>query len=177
MDDAVRDSHDATETAVAGALGDCIEGIDHIAVAVPDLEAAINWYSENLGFRLVERRVTRGERTAMRSAVMVAGGAVVVLIQGTSPESQVSRFIEHFGPGVQHVAFLVRDMDEAMDRLSRAGVDADTPVLCDTGIRQVFLRRDPGSGVRAELIERSGGNFSDASVERLFRAFEADDLY
>ena len=177
MDDMVRDLPDAADMSVTGALGDCIEGIDHIAVAVPDLEEAIDWYTTKLGFRIIERRMTRGERTEMISAVVVAGGAVVVLIQGSSPESQVSRFIEHFGPGVQHVAFLVRDMDEAMGRLGKAGGTSDTPVLCDTGIRQVFVRREAGSGVRVELIERRGGNFSDTSVERLFRVFEAHDLY
>jgi methylmalonyl-CoA/ethylmalonyl-CoA epimerase len=179
MDQVVRHSRAMGMTLAdsTGVLGDCIAGIDHIAVAVTVIDDAIDWYTGKLGFRLVERRHTRGERTSMLSAVVVAGSAVVVLVQGTSPESQVSRFIEHFGPGVQHAAFLVRDMDEAVERVVGAGGVADTSVLSDVGIRQVFLRRDPGSGVRVELIERSGGDFSDASVERLFRAFEADDLY
>jgi methylmalonyl-CoA/ethylmalonyl-CoA epimerase len=154
-----------------------IVSVDHIAVAVADLETAIDWYRLNLGFRLVEKRTTQGRSTAMVSAVMMAGAAVVVLIQGTTPESQVSRFIEHFGAGVQHVAFAVDDMDRAMERLEKSGGKSDTPVLVDEGIRQVFLRRDPGSGVRVELIERRGGKFSDNSVERLFREFEGKELY
>jgi 4-hydroxyphenylpyruvate dioxygenase-like putative hemolysin len=158
-------------------LQDCITGIDHIAVAVIDLPEAIDWYTTKLGFHLVEERETRGERTSMLSAVVTAGTAVVVLIQGTTPESQVSRFIEHFGAGVQHVAFGVSDMDQAVDRLITAGAALDTPLIEDVGIRQAFLRRDPGSGVRVELIERTGGTFSDDTVRQLFRAFEADDLY
>jgi methylmalonyl-CoA epimerase len=158
-------------------LQDCITGIDHVAVAVPDLAEAIDWYTNKLGFHLVEERETRGEHTAMLSAVVTAGSAVIVLIQGTSPESQVSRFIEKFGPGVQHIAFGVRDMDEAMDRVGASGGAADTPMIADTGIRQTFLRRDLGSGVRVELIERTGGSFSDTTVRQLFRAFEANDLY
>src|SRR5689334_20851799 len=81
-------------------LQDCITGIDHVAVAVDDIAQAIDWYTNTLGFHLVEERETHGEHTSMLSAVVSAGSAVVVLIQGTSPQSQVSRFIEKFGPGV-----------------------------------------------------------------------------
>lgn len=158
-------------------LQDCITGIDHVAVAVPDLAEAIDWYTNKLGFHLVEERETRGEHTSMLSAVVTAGSAVVVLIQGTTPQSQVSRFIEHFGPGEQHIAFGVRDMDEAMERVWTHCGSTDTPLICDSGIRQAFLRRDAGSGVRVELIERTGGSFSDDSVRKLFRAFEEAELY
>jgi methylmalonyl-CoA/ethylmalonyl-CoA epimerase len=158
-------------------LGESILDIDHIAVAVEDLEEAIQWYTTKLGFSLLERRTTTGDHTAMLSAVLRAGGAALVLIQGTTPESQVSRFIEAFGPGVQHVAFAVKDMDVAVRRLQVEGGGADTSLIEDEGIRQIFLRRDPGSGVRVELIERRGGTFSDKTVEKLFRAFEERDLF
>ena len=148
--------------------------IDHVAVAVGNLDAAIDWYSSNLGFELVERRHTQGARTAMISAVMKAGAAVVVLLQGTDPESQVSRFVARHGPGVQHLALQVPALDAAISRFKSAAADID--IIEEQGIRQVFLRRDPGSGVRIELIERRGGTFNDRSVENLFRAFEAKGL-
>jgi methylmalonyl-CoA/ethylmalonyl-CoA epimerase len=151
--------------------------LDHVAIAVPDLEKAIKWYSTNLGFKVLARRLTRGERTGMLSAVIACGGVVVVLIQGTEPASQVSRFIEKFGPGVQHLAFGVRNLGVSIEGVKNGNGALDTPVLSDVGIRQVFLRREEGSGVRIELIQRSGGDFSDESVSRLFRAFEAGDLY
>jgi catechol 2,3-dioxygenase-like lactoylglutathione lyase family enzyme len=162
---------------LAEALSSCILAVDHVAVAVPELSVAIDWYVKKLGFRLLETRLTHGEHTAMKSAVVVAGAAVVVLIQGTSPKSQVSRFIEHFGPGVQHVAFCVQDLDVALERLASSGGSVATPLLSTPGLRQVFLTRDEGSGVRIELIERRGGEFSDESVARLFRDFETRDLY
>ena len=87
-------------------------GIDHVAIAVPDLETSIEFYSKVLGFELVERRRTEGTATAMVSAVMKAGPLTFVLIQGTSPQSQVSRFIEHYGPGVQHIAISVENIEE-----------------------------------------------------------------
>jgi methylmalonyl-CoA epimerase len=150
--------------------------IDHIAIAVEDLEEGVRWYRDCLGFKEVERRSTTGERTGMISAVVVSGPTCVVLIQGTTPESQVSRFIEQFGPGVQHIAFAVDDMDRALAGLAQGGATRDIPVIEGNGIRQVFLRRDPGSGVRVELVERSGGTFSDDTVGQLFREFEARDL-
>ena len=158
-------------------LGALITGIDHIAIAVSDLEKSINWYQNALGFQLSGRRTTRGEKTSMNSAVLTCGSAVVVLVQGCEPDSQVSRFIEQMGPGACHVAFAVSNLDEAIRRIEATGGATDTPKVEDTGIRQVFLRRDPESGVRIELIERSGGGFSDKSVEQLFRAFEAKDLF
>ena len=154
-----------------------VVGVDHVAIAVVDLEEAIKWYTQCLGFRCVEKRLTKGERTAMISAVLVQGDVVVVLIQGTGRESQVSRFIEKFGPGVQHIAFRVNDLRGVLSRVRAAGGGEDTALIEGDGIRQVFLRRDPGSGVRVELIERNGGDFSDKSVEELFRTFEAKGLY
>jgi methylmalonyl-CoA/ethylmalonyl-CoA epimerase len=155
---------------------DLVIDLDHVAIAVPELNEAIRWYVDGLGFRLIERRATRGASTGMISAVLAAGRAIVVLIQGTSAESQVSRFIDNFGPGVQHIAFAVTDIEQALARIENAGGAADIPMIVEDGIRQVFLRRDPGSGVRVELIERRGGTFSDRSVEQLFRAFEAREL-
>ncbi len=158
-------------------LQDCIIGIDHVAIAVVDLAEAVDWYTNKLGFHLAEERETRGETTAMLSAVTTAGSAAVVLVQGTTPESNICKFIDHFGAGVHHVAFGVRDLDEAMERLMGSGGATDTPMIMDDGIRQAFLRRDPGSGVRVELIERTGGTFSDNTVQQLYQAFETNDLY
>ncbi|MFI5011292.1 MAG: VOC family protein [Hyphomicrobiales bacterium] len=150
--------------------------LDHVAIAVTDLEEAIRWYRDGLGFDLVERRTTRGAKTSMVSAVMSSGGAIIVLVQGCEPASQVSRFVEKFGAGVQHLAISVTDLDATMKRLGKVGGAADIDIIEGDGIRQVFLRRDDGSGVRIELIERRGGTFNDASVEKLFRAFEKKDL-
>jgi methylmalonyl-CoA/ethylmalonyl-CoA epimerase len=156
-------------------LGDLVLNVDHVAIAVTDLSTAISWYA-SLGFSMLERRATEGQHSGMISAVLRAGRAVVVLLQGTSPQSQVSRFIEHFGAGVQHIALEVADLDRALERVLNAGGEVDAQTQ-DEGIRQVFLRREPGSGVRVELIERRGGDFTESSVRQLFLAFEQRDLY
>ncbi|TGX48414.1 glyoxalase [Sphingomonas gei] len=171
------DQLDKGEIACVRDIVDQVIELDHIAVAVPDLEAAVSWYHSALGFELIERRTTTGVSTSMISAVLRAGRAIVVLVQGIEPDSQVSRFIEEFGPGVQHVAFAVEDIDVALASVSLSGGHADTSILSDVGIRQVFLRRDARTGVRIELIERNGGEFTDASVQRLFRSMEANEIY
>jgi methylmalonyl-CoA/ethylmalonyl-CoA epimerase len=154
-----------------------IVGLDHVAIAVPNLEDAISWYCSALGFKLVERRTTYGVSTSMISAVLRAGSAIIVLVQGIEPESQVSRFVDEFGPGVQHVAFTVKNIDAALLEIFACGSYTDTSILSDVGIRQVFLCRNSQTGVRIELIERNGGEFTDESVQRLFVSMEKNGIY
>ena len=150
--------------------------IDHVAIAVEDLESAIQLYSEGLGLTLVERRLTEGHHTSMISAVMEGAGIPIVLIQGCDPDSQVSRFVAQKGTGVQHVAFRVGAIDDCVAKLNAVGLTCAIPVIEGDGIRQVFMAADNRTGMRIELIERNGGNFSEASVRQLFVAFEEREL-
>lgn len=161
----------------AAQISDLMIGIDHVAIAVEDIDASIARYSSALGFSLLERSEVKGDHTGMVYAVMKAGDSTVVLVQGTSPESQVSKFLAAFGTGMHHIALAVTDLDKAIARVNKAGGTADTPVVSDGGIRQAFLQRDPATGVRIELIERHGVPFSEKNVEHLFRVFEEKDLY
>ncbi|HEX9944646.1 MAG TPA: VOC family protein [Thermoanaerobaculia bacterium] len=151
--------------------------VDHVAIAVHDLEGSIKFYTDVLGFELKERRRTEGKQTAMVSAVLKAGPVTVVLLQGTSPESQVSRFIEHYGPGVQHLAIGVQNLPEMAEELKAAGMEFDTTVIQSPGLRQIFSKRDDGSGMMFEFIERMGGDFSDQSVQQLFEQLEKKDAF
>src|ERR1700688_2143493 len=96
--------------ALSSILSKHATAIDHVAIAVPELEQSIAFFTGVLGFELHERRKTEGEHTAMISAVLKAGPLTFVLLQGTSPQSQVSKFVEHYGPGVQHIAIAVEDL-------------------------------------------------------------------
>lgn len=158
-------------------LGKYAKSVDHIAIAVHDLEASIKFYSEVMGYQLRERRETKGEKTAMISAVMVAGPITVVLLQGTSAESQVSRFVDNYGAGVQHIAIGVENLPEMAEELKAAGMEFDTNVIEGGGLRQIFSHRDPGSGMMFEFIERLGGDFSDESVKNLFEQLEKKNAY
>lgn len=161
------------------ALGRYAVKIDHVAIAVRDLEESIAFYQQQLGFELVERRQTAGEKTGMVSAVLRAGAIIIVLVQGTAPESQVNRYIENYGPGVQHIAIEVRDVRKLMSELGQSGVAFNTTVIEGRGIRQAFTARDRASGMMYEFIERqtNDGDFTDESVQELFEQLERNDAY
>lgn len=167
----------SNEAQPAAGLAKYITSIDHVAIAVHNLEESIKFYTEVLGFELKERRRTEGKHTAMISAVLKAGSITVVLLEGTSPESQVSRFVEHFGPGVQHVAFGVENLPEMAEELQASGLEFDTTVIESPGLRQIFGKRDTGSGMMFEFIERMGGDFSDQSVQQLFDQLEKKNAF
>lgn len=158
-------------------LNDIILGIDHVALAVDDIEASIAWYVTALGFTLHDRSVVLGDHSGMVYAVLKCGSTTIVLVQGTTPDSQVTKFVAKFGTGMHHIAFAVSDLDVALAKVGQSGGYADTPIIADDGIRQTFLRRDPTTGVRIELIERKGVTFSEKNVQGLFRALEEKDLY
>jgi 4-hydroxyphenylpyruvate dioxygenase-like putative hemolysin len=158
-------------------LAKYVTSIDHVAIAVQDLEESLKFYTQVLGFELKERRRTEGKQTAMISAVLKAGPVTVVLLQGTTQESQVSRFVEHFGPGVQHLALGVQNLPEMAAELEAAGMEFDTTVISSPGLRQIFSKRDAGSGQMFEFIERMGGDFSDQSVQQLFEQLEKKNAF
>lgn len=159
-------------------LGQRLRVVDHLAIAVEDLEAAVAFYRDRLGFVELERRVTEGKRTGMESAVMKAGELQVVLLKGTTEESQVTRYIKKYGPGVQHVAFLVEGIEDVVADLRARGLPFDTDVIVAPGLKQAFSKRDPVSGMMFELIERTGTEgFSDQNVQKLFQSLEENDSY
>lgn len=152
--------------------------IDHLAIAVENLEDAIVFYHDTLKLALIERRETRGKSTGMRSAVMSAGDFQIVLVEGTGPESQVSRYIERYGPGVQHVAFEVQDIENTRRALVENGLEFSTSILVAPGLRQTFSKRDRTSGMMFELIERTGEEgFQDSNTTQLFEELEKADAY
>lgn len=167
------------EAKLASILADKATGIDHIAIAVKDLEESIQFYSEILGMELVERRETKGKKSAMISAVMKAGPLTFVLLQGTSPESQVTKYVEHYGPGVQHIAVGLQGLPEVVDQLENSGLEFDTGLIRNNGLVQRFSHREPNSGMMFEFIEHveQDGDFSDESVQQLFEELESKDTF
>lgn len=152
--------------------------IDHIAIAVRDLEAGIEFFTNVLGFTLTQRRTIRGKHTGMVSAEMEHNNIKFVLCQGTEPESQVSRLIENYGPGVAHIALDVADASAAADELSQQGLAFDTTVITGSGLRQVFSSRDSNTGLSFEFIERNGEEeFLEDNVAELFSQLEKSGAY
>jgi 4-hydroxyphenylpyruvate dioxygenase-like putative hemolysin len=162
---------------IPGLLAAHAAHIDHVSLAVEDLDKAVAPYVRLFGFTLGERLETHGASTGMVSAVLKLGGTTFVFTQGTSPDSQISQFITNYGPGVTHVAIRVSHLTGIVDELRAAGVEFATDVIESPGLRQIFTRRDPSSGLMLELIQRDGGGFAPDSIERMFRSLEAQGLY
>ncbi|WP_236702609.1 VOC family protein [Thalassomonas actiniarum] len=151
--------------------------IDHVAVAVLDLEKAIAFYQQMLGFEFQGRRETLGKNSGMISAVMGSGNFTIVLIQGLEPESQVSRYVEQYGPGVQHIALEVNDLESATKLIEEQGFTFATGIIKGQGLRQIFSNRDENSGMMFEIIERTGNEgFEDDSIQDLFNQLEEAEL-
>jgi methylmalonyl-CoA/ethylmalonyl-CoA epimerase len=152
--------------------------IDHIAIAVIDLDAGIDFFCNTLGFKLIQRRVISGKRTGMVSAEIEHNDIKFVLCQGTEPESQVSRLVEHFGPGVAHIALAVEQVEQVADGLRDQGLQFDTTVIKGAGLTQIFSKRDPNSGLSFEFIERGGEEgFLEENVNALFEQLEMAGAY
>jgi hypothetical protein len=75
------------------------------------------------------------------------------------------------------MAISVNNLDEAVERLQRLGASPEIAIIEAPGIRQVFLEKSNGSGVRIELIERNGGDFNDKSIQEMFREFERREAF
>ena len=152
--------------------------IDHIAIAVLDLEQAIAWYRDLLGFQLVRRLRVTGKTTGMISAEMSFNDIQFVLCQGTEPQSQVSRLIEAHGPGVAHIALEVDDAEATAALLTERGMGFDTSLIVGQGLKQTFTSRDPHSGLSFEIIERKGeAGFLETNVDELFAQLERGGNY
>ncbi len=152
--------------------------IDHIALAVTDLEAAIVMFRDVLGFTLKRRHHIKGEKTGMLSAELELSGIKFVLCKGTEPGSQVSQLVEHYGVGVAHIAFEVDDVDETVMRLKERGLGFDTNVIRGAGLTQSFSTRCETTGLSFEVIHRDGEEqFLDSNIQQLFEQLESSGKY
>lgn len=135
-----------------------VTGIDHVGIAVPDLDAAIAWYHDHLGMIVVHEEVNpeQGVREAML-AVRGAprGGAQVQLMAPLDETSTIAKFIDKRGPGIQQLAYRVSDLDALSARLRAHGVRLlyDAPRRGTAGSRINFVHPKDAGGVLVELVE------------------------
>jgi methylmalonyl-CoA/ethylmalonyl-CoA epimerase len=129
--------------------------IDHVGVAVADLDDAIAFYRDDLGMRLVHQEVN--EEQGVREAMMAVGdsGSCVQLLAPLSPESTIAKFLDRSGPGLQQVAYRVEDVDAVSATLRARGLRLlyDTAKRGTAGSRVNFVHPKDAGGVLVELVE------------------------
>jgi methylmalonyl-CoA/ethylmalonyl-CoA epimerase len=129
--------------------------IDHVGVAVADLDAAIAFYRDTFGMELSHQEVN--EEQGVREAMMAVGGSGshVQLLAPLSPESTIARFLERNGPGVQQVAYRVEDVEAVSEALRQRGVRLlyDEPRRGTSNSRVNFVHPKDAGGVLVELVE------------------------
>ena len=130
--------------------------IDHIGVAVEDLESAIGLYESSFEMALAHRETV--ESQGVEAALLDVGDGHVELLRPLGPETVVGRFIAKRGQGLHHVAYRVEDIDATLAGLARAGVDLiDMEARIGIrGSRVAFLHPRAAGGVLTELVEPAG---------------------
>jgi methylmalonyl-CoA/ethylmalonyl-CoA epimerase len=131
--------------------------IDHVGVAVPDLDAAIEFYGRIFGMTCVhvETNEEQGVREAMLSVGPDPAGGCIQLLAPLSPASTIAKFLDRNGQGVQQVAYTVRDVDAACEALRARGVRLlyDQPKRGTSDSRINFVHPKDAGGVLVELVE------------------------
>ncbi len=129
--------------------------VDHVGVAVPDLDAAIALYRDKFGMQLLHEETN--EEQGVREAMMGVGdsGSCVQLLAPLSPDSTIGKFIERSGPGLQQVAYRVEDVDAVCATLRERGVRLlyPEPKRGTAGSRINFVHPKDAGGVLVELVE------------------------
>jgi methylmalonyl-CoA epimerase len=130
--------------------------VDHVGVAVGDLEAALVFYRDTLGMPLVHRETVTEQ--GVEAALLDVGESHIELLSPLGPDTAVGKFLARKGPGLHHVAYRVDSVDDALAALSKAGMR-----LIDeqprTGIRNsrvAFVHPSSTGGVLTEIVQPAG---------------------
>jgi methylmalonyl-CoA/ethylmalonyl-CoA epimerase len=127
--------------------------IDHVAIAVRDIEAAVAWYEETFGAEVVHREVV--ERDQVEEALLAVSDSYIQLVTPLSDESPVAKFLEQRGEGLHHVGFRVRDCAAALESLKASGsklID-QTPRPGSRGTTVAFVHPKGAFGTLIEIVE------------------------
>lgn len=132
--------------------------IDHIGVAVEDLDAAIELYRERLGMAL-QHRETVAEQ-GVEAALLEVGEGHVELLQPLGPDTPVGKFLARSGPGLHHVAYATDDIEAALDEVRAAGLRLidERPRVGIRASRVAFLHPRSTGGVLTELVQPAEGH-------------------
>ena len=131
-----------------------IVGLDHIAIAVSQLDEALQIYEKILGLKLEKIRVVEDQK--VRLAFLSAGETKIELLEPTTAESAVARFIEKRGEGIHHIALKVTDIEGFLEQLKEKGIVLidEKPRVGAEGGKIAFLHPKSLKNVLIEICER-----------------------
>jgi methylmalonyl-CoA/ethylmalonyl-CoA epimerase len=130
-----------------------LKKINHIGIAVNSIEEALPFYRDNLGMALLG--IEEVAEQMVKVAMLQIGESKIELLEPTSSDSPVARFLEKNGPGIHHLAYEVEEIETAIERLERGGarmIDR-TPRNGAHGARIAFVHPKSSGGVLTELCQ------------------------
>ena len=133
-----------------------IKKIDHIGVAVKNLNEAMRLYSESLGLEIEETEEVKEQR--VKVAFIPVGESRIELIESTDPNGPIAKFIERRGEGIHHIALEVDHIEDALQKLKERGVQLidEKPRIGAHKMKIAFLHPRSAKGVLLELCEKHG---------------------
>jgi methylmalonyl-CoA epimerase len=132
--------------------------IDHVGVAVEDLDAAIALHEQTYGLQLAHREVV--EAQGVEAVLLDVGESHVELLRPLQPDSAVGRFLATRGPGLHHVAYRVADIEATLDALRDRGLQLidETPRQGIRDSRVAFVHPKSAGGVLTEIVQPAEGH-------------------
>jgi methylmalonyl-CoA/ethylmalonyl-CoA epimerase len=132
--------------------------VDHIGVAVEDLDAAIALHERDYGMALVHREVI--DEQGVEAVLLDVGENHVELLRPLADDTPVGRFLASRGPGLHHVAYQVGDVDSTLAQLRERGLRLidETPRTGIRGSRVAFLHPAASGGVLTEIVQPAEGH-------------------
>ena len=130
-----------------------LKRVDHVGIAVKNLDESVKFY-ESLGFKATGYEVVAEQK--VKVAFLPCGDSELELLESTEPDGPIARFIEKNGPGIQHIAIRVDDIDKALEELKAKEVRLidQTPRYGAGNARIAFVHPKATGGVLLELCER-----------------------
>ncbi len=129
--------------------------LDHVGIAVPDLDAALEFYAQTFDLHSVHEEIN--EEQGVREAMLAVGdsGSCIQLLAPLTPDSVLAKFLDKSGPGIQQVAYRVTDIDAVCATLRERGLRLiyDSPRRGTADSRVNFVHPKDTGGVLIELVE------------------------
>ena len=134
-------------------FGSLLTEIDHVAIAVNDLDAAIEWYREAFGATVAHREVVQSD--GVEEALLAVAESYVQLLTPTNPDSTVAKYLEKKGEGIHHVGYRVDDCAAALEAIKKIGgkVLDEAPRPGSRGTTVAFVHPKTSFGTLIELVQ------------------------